>query len=446
MNEPASYRCPGERYEISRSVHLGRLASFYPACRTCPHRDETGTLSAKRTKQIIAARGRGSSTDLFYQEGIAGVELNEIEPSMAHRAAVALADYLRAEDSAPANSEPPPCPAASAGCTIVIAYDGRPVTAELVAAAADGLRYGGCHVVDIGPQSAPCLARSIDALGAAGGFYLGNGPSLRHTVGLKFWSAGGRPLSAGAGLESVAKRMRDGVPRPTRRFGTLARFQPEDAYRSRLQSYFHGLRPLRIALDCRCQPMRRDLDQLAADVACQFLPPAAAREAPGGKTSVIHFHFWIDGDGEGCRVQDEQGQTIDGHRLLSMLAKHGLDQECDAIVIESRADAPQPRVSRKASPNLFQRERNSVEEVTFRPPLTASSAAAVEAIDSSRAAMDRAMRESCATIGGGNSGRIWFGHDPPLPDALETLARLLVILSKSDRPLSEVAASDIFGG
>jgi hypothetical protein len=31
------FRCPGEQYDISRPVHLARLAAFYSKCRDCPH-------------------------------------------------------------------------------------------------------------------------------------------------------------------------------------------------------------------------------------------------------------------------------------------------------------------------------------------------------------------------------------------------------------------------
>jgi phosphomannomutase len=64
---------------------------------------------------------------------------------------------------------------------------------------------------------------------------------------------------------------------------------------------------------------------------------------------------------------------------------------------------------------------------------------------SSREAMCRAMREHTALLGGGPSGRVWFGQPCPRPDALRALATLLVLLSQSDRALSEVQRGVIFG-
>jgi phosphomannomutase len=60
-----------------------------------------------------------------------------------------------------------------------------------------------------------------------------------------------------------------------------------------------------------------------------------------------------------------------------------------------------------------------------------------------RAAMDGAMREHGAVLGGGPSGQIWhLVTGQPLPDALWTITRLLVLLSRSDRPLSQVLDVD----
>jgi hypothetical protein len=49
------------------------------------------------------------------------------------------------------------------------------------------------------------------------------------------------------------------------------------------------------------------------------------------------------------------------------------------------------------------------------------------------------MREHHARLGGGASGRFWFGGPAVAPDALHVLALLLNVLSRSDRPLSAVA-------
>ena len=121
------YVCPGEKSPISRAVHLGRLAGFYPACRRCSHRDDTGTLSARRVKQLVDTRRRGQRPPLFFEEGAAGVLGSDLDATVARRLGAALGIYLRHQ---PSGAEPP---------MAVIAGDGRPSAAELLAAAGEGL-------------------------------------------------------------------------------------------------------------------------------------------------------------------------------------------------------------------------------------------------------------------------------------------------------------------
>jgi phosphomannomutase len=64
-----TYCCPGQQHPISRAVHLGRLSAFYPGCRQCPHRDDTGTLSAKQVEQLSAVAQRVRPPSLFHEEG-----------------------------------------------------------------------------------------------------------------------------------------------------------------------------------------------------------------------------------------------------------------------------------------------------------------------------------------------------------------------------------------
>lgn len=60
-----------------------------------------------------------------------------------------------------------------------------------------------------------------------------------------------------------------------------------------------------------------------------------------------------------------------------------------------------------------------------------------------RADMAVAMRTKGALLGGGPSGRFWFPvAGVPLPDGLMVVTRLLVLLSRSDAPLSAVLDRD----
>lgn len=388
---PIEYRCPGEKSPISLAVHLGRLAAFYPACRECPHREDTGSLSPRQVEQLTETAAQRRPRPLFNDEGASGVYLDDLAPADARRIAAAfgvLANRLAASSpvSRPLSRGPHP--------RVILAGDGRPISAELVASAADGLRWSGCDVIDIGPATAPCLAFAVHHLKAAGGVMVGNPGTASHEAGLQFWTAEPRPLSAGRGLESLAQIAETRPERPTRHAGRMRRFQADEPYLAALAGHYHALRPLRVAVDSASKPALDFLGRLCSNVACEITP---VRSLLAGKTpvSAAHFAVQIDGDGETCRFFDEQGRQISPERLLKLLARNIPTQTDLDVLMKTRADVCAD------------------------------------------------MRKTGAALGFGPSARYWHVvGGVPLPDALTTVTWMLKILSRGDEQLSGVLDRD----
>jgi phosphomannomutase len=434
---PDCYQCPGETYSISREVHLGRLASFYPNCRDCAHREDTGTLSKQLVKQFAETRRRKAPKSLFTDEGVLGVYRNELDAATTRRVAAAFAARLRQSH-------------ASLAPTVMLASDGRAVTPELVAAASEGLRWSGCRVLHIGSATTACLAFSLLHEKAAGGIAVGNPGGDPHMVGLKFWGSDARPLSAGADLEELERMSIAPDSRPTRSFGSLARAQVTEPYLAGLRDYFHALRPLKLVLDTGSQPLLAYVQDLAAHVACEILPapqfrkvdPQPRTHASNRRTTSMslhqrrlhgladyvraqhaHFGMWIDGDGETCRLIDELGQLVASEHVLLVLHRYlqkrpSAPGEVLPVVLENDASAKTIEVFRRAG-------------VPFH------------ASGPRRNEMHASLLTSGATLGGGASGRFWFCDPRPSPDALRALALLLTVLSQSDRTFSEVLARSL---
>ena len=160
-------------------------------------------------------------------------------------------------------------------------------------------------------------------LQAAGGILVGNPGRQPHVVGLQFWAAGPRPLSAGGSLEPIVERYQAGVDRPARNYGRLHRLQADVPYLAALAEHYHALRPLRVVVDSASRPLVEYLQRLAATVACQVIPCRAARhDLPEQvRADAAHFAVCVDGDGETCRVLDEQGRAVPTERLLLLLAR-----------------------------------------------------------------------------------------------------------------------------
>jgi hypothetical protein len=430
----AEYRCPGETCQISRSVHLARLASFHPACRRCPRRNDTVGLSRRRIRQLAEVDSRAHQPLPFQAEGVGNVAINDLSPKVARWIAIEFARRIT-------------CPA------VVVASDGRLATAAIIAAIVEGVRWTGCQVIDIGPASAPCAARAIQHLAAGGGIFVGNAGGAPHTVGLKFWSRA-EPLSQGGLLDAMATSLRLGageamIDRPARAFGTLRRFAAADFYLDDLRPAYHALRPLCFVLDCAVGPVVAYLNALVRNVACRIItgkssrlgeqvverrvgaarksavdgalrepiqnddgllqgfdsvrnPPLSQRFASRtlqdcGKCGLgeqvvaagAHFGMRIGDDGENGQVVDERGQSVATERLLALIA----------------ASFAGPAV-----------RGEKLRQQTFLR-----------------------MQESGAAIAADAAGRLWYADNhAPLPDALRTLTHLLVLLSRNDLELSAV--------
>ena len=423
------------------------MARFYPGCRQCPHRGDTGTLSGKQVEQLAETRPRGLVQPLFHDEGAAGVYLNDLTPATAREMAAALGISLQRSTGTEdvARRQIP---------TVVIAGDGRPMSSPLLAAVAEGLRFAGCNVVDIGPATSSCVAFAIDQLGTLdtlkgsvpfslrenwdslctlkgtvpfslcenwdspqGGVLVGNCREQSHAVGLKFWAAGPRPVSAGERLDALRQQYHAGVDRPSRAYGSLRRFQAGVAYLAAMAEHYHGLRPLRVVLATSSKPTAEYLGKLTDQLACRIIPARTNPERLPGQVPADEAHLAaiIDDDGETCRVLDETGRPVASRRLLVLIARHLVHENSIATVV--------------------------LEEGTSPACVEAMRAMGLRVVDSDarRANMEQAIRRQEATFGGGRSGRFWYTHTGiPLPDGLMTLTLLLVILSQSDRRLSEV--------
>lgn len=385
------------------------MARFYSGCRQCRYRDETGTLSAKQVEQLAAVRSRECASSPFHDEGAAGVYLNDLTPATAREMAAALGISLQRHAAAEVATPSAP--------VVVLGGDGRPLTGPLVAAVGEGLRFAGCNVVDIGPTTSPCTAFAIDHLGASGGLLVGNSAGATHTVGLKFWTDGPIPVSAGKRLDSIRQAYEAGVDRPATGFGSLRRFQADVPYLATLAEDYHGLRPLRVVLATSSGPTARYLDKLTEQLACRILPGRTTRERLGDQVRADEAHLAavIDDDGETCHVLDETGRPVEPERLFLLIARHATRTLRNAtLVLENGTDGPTIDALRATGLKIIHAGRT-------------------------RADMQRTIRRHNATLGGGQTARLWHTRAGiPLPDGLTTLSLLLVILSQSDRRLSEV--------
>ncbi len=261
------YRCPNATYEISRAVHLARLAAFDAACRACPHRHEAALLppSVRRTWQKLQAASRGCGP-ASCDGAVFGTLHNEISPAVVRQYAWAWGHYILARQVREVGDTAAPADHACRS-QVALAGDGRPEAAALLAAACEGLRMAGCHVLELGTGTAPLAAALAAQRAGAGAIFVGNPPGLPHTAGLCLWGPGGTPAAdaeLSAALAQATQPMRH-------RGGRWQAVPAAEAYLARLRGFCHGLRPLRFVVQSTCRPWLRWIEDLMRHTGCTVL-------------------------------------------------------------------------------------------------------------------------------------------------------------------------------
>jgi phosphomannomutase len=441
------YVCPGESHAISRAVHLSRLAASYPKCRECPHRQELGQLPQPQFEEADPSQPRISERSLFTLEGVRGVYLNELTRRNAGELSAAFASLLweslplaGRSDLRDANSKRP---IRRSGPVVMVGFDERPSSPDIVTGVAAALRRMSCQVVDVGQTSLPCFRFSVAHMQAAGGIFVSGHGCEPSWTGLDFVAKQGRPISmaghreSGNGsrdmrLEDIHERCEQGAVRPLRQGGSQRIFQASVPYLAGLLKHFHALRPLRVAIGCPVRFVRQTLDALFEKLPVTLdwvnLPqrhrellnaddPDVQRLREAVVARSADFGFVIDDDGANVAVLDELGQSLTPADLLCLLADViPATQGVKAIVIDnSSRELLQPRIAAQ----------------DWRCWLGGWTQSDVL----------QAMRHDAATCGGGATGRVWLRDTVPTCDGILTLAQLLQALSRDDAPLSCVVES-----
>ncbi|REJ89577.1 MAG: hypothetical protein DWQ35_17980 [Planctomycetota bacterium] len=408
-----AYRCPGETQEISRAIHLGRLASHYAGCLRCPHRNDAGTLSGRQLAQLTNWSERRREQLAFAGHTIRGGYRDHLGPSEVRRLAGAFGTWLFGRHESD-----------SSRSRVAVGSDGVVTTAEVHAAATEGLRFSGCDVLDVGFVTAPTLVHAISNRSLDGGLLLNFLSQPLPQLELRMFGGGAMPLSAGGELDEVRQRFEASSLRAKRTAGSLRRQAVTDAYLDQLRPVFHALRPLRFVLKTASRPLRSSVQELIKQVACRAIDveesnEASARRSERDDTELSErvvalgadFGIWVDAAGEAVHVVDELGQGILPHAMLPLL-------------IWERTTAAEP-------------DAQDVHQDATRPRFQAE-----EELDPTAAEMYISLLSNRADAAVQRGGRYWFTREVPVVDGLEVLARLLGRLSQSDRPLSAVLADD----
>jgi len=419
--------CPGEKLPISRSIHYARLAAFYPACRECPHRNETGNLPAKTIEDLEETQKRIGRTDLFTTEGIRGVYLNEIDRQQTERivsafCALVLENYPRRyrfsqEKSSRELSSP----------LMIVGYDSRASSFELMPTVIESLRRMGMMVTEVGLSSRSSFCFAAKHLEATAGILItgsGCGPAW---TGFDFVGESAFPYSLGGQLDKLKFRLQKKFSRPSRQGGKLNSFQAAIPYRTNLWKYFQHLKPLEIVCHKSDPFTTQTLLELFAKLPCHLtlidMPgkqSLTTKREVAERATIADFvvksgadlGVMIEEDGMTCHFLDEQARIVSALSIVRLfLANPALSKAGSSIVLTDRLR------------NEIQKERLP-SEIEIIPTLT------------NREAISKTIREHGVSFGCEEAGRYWFGETHPVCDSILTLGVVLQILSHTEKPFS----------
>ncbi len=311
-----------------------------------------------------------------------------------------------------------------------LARDGRLSGPDLIAALAKGIQSTGCDVINIGMVPTPVLYFSTYHLETGTGIMVTGSHNPPEYNGLKMM-IGGDTLF-GDGIQELYQRIvNDDLASGE---GSYSETDVMDAYLDRIVGDIKLSRKMRVASDCGngvagvCATklftrLGCEVHELFADVDGNFPnhhpDPAKVENLQDIMGLVekenLELGLAFDGDGDRVGVIDDKGQIIWPDRQMILYSRDILDRNPGArIIFDVKCSTLLPK---------------AISEAGGEPEMWKTGHSFVKA----------RIKETGAALGGEMSGHIffkerWYGFD----DALYSAARLLEILSRDDRPVSEI--------
>ena len=354
------------------------------------------------------------SEDIFRAYDIRGIVKTALTPDAVTQIGQAFASEARAQGQT----------------KVVIGRDGRLSSPELANALSNGLRAGGCDVVDVGMVPTPVLYYATHKLETGTGIMVTGSHNPPEYNGLKMLIAG--HTIYGDGIKSLYHRIVDGKLESGD--GSYEQQDVISSYIDTIVSDIQLTRPLNIAVDCGngvagvlavdlFKKLGCEITELFCDVDGTFPnhhpDPSKPENLEDIKKVIAEKHLDLglafDGDGDRVGIIDDKQNIIWADRQMMLYAGDVLERKPGAQII----------FDIKSSTNLA----NYIKEHGGEPLMWKTGHSFIKA----------KMKETGAELAGEMSGHIffkerWFGFD----DGLYSAARMLEILSKRNQTTSEI--------
>jgi len=317
------------------------------------------------------------------------------------------------------------------GGRILIGRDTRLSGGMLSLALAAGAASGGAEVLDLGVLPTPGVAALAPRLRAAAAGVVSASHNPYPDNGIKFFSGGGRKLSAEKEREIETLTGDTGPERPTGG-GVGAVERLEDAARLYVEGVLGRLRPnlegAKVLLDCangaayEAAPMA--FGELGADLTVVGDQPdgtninedCGSTHVDGLDASGCDVAFTFDGDADRVLAVDEKGGVVDGDGIIAILARDLKEREAlsGGVVVTVMSNL-----------GFFK----AMESMAIPYEVTPVGDRHVA----------EAMVRRGSSLGGEQSGHVILSDYATTGDGIVTALALLDVMARSGKPLSELA-------
>lgn len=357
---------------------------------------------------------------IFKAYDIRGTVPDQLDADLAYKVGRALVLFLQPEH-------------------VAVGHDMRVSGASLATAMIDGIRDQGADVIDLGLVSSDALYFAVGQYGYDAGVMITASHNPAEYNGIKMCRKEARPISLDDGLAEIRDiALAGNFPDPKNgKRGDLTQKEVLPAYVEYALQFVDTsrIKPFKVAVDAGNGMAGRTIPLLFQHLPCELVPlyfeldgtfpnhpanpidPAAMIDLQ--KTVVeqkCDLGVAFDGDADRMFLVDEQGQLISGGTTTAMVAIALLEQNPGATIcynlICSRT-VPETILAHGGRP--------------YRTPVGHS-------------LIKKIMRAEDAIFGGEHSGHYYFRDNWYAESGLIAMLAVLSLLSKDDKPLSEVVA------
>ena len=368
---------------------------------------------------------------LFGTDGVRGLANADLTPELALALGRAAVGELLAEG---AGGEGP----APARPAVLVGRDPRASGTLLESALVAGILSAGGDVLAAGVVPTPAVAFLTRHYGAAAGAVISASHNAMPDNGIKFFGPEGfkLPDAVEDRIEAALGSQDHGAPRPTGVGVGVLRPAADDAVEAYLAHLLEGipdLDGLEVVVDCAngsaaeiapeayrragakvtavaADPDGHNINDGVGSTHPEHVQAALARS--GARVGLAH-----DGDADRLLAVDEHGTLVDGDVILAICALDARD----------RGELPTNTVVTTVMTNLG-----------FRQAMDHHGIAVTQTAVGDRYVLE-AMRAGGHTLGGEQSGHLIFLDRATTGDGLLTGLRLLSVVARTGRPLSELA-------